>query len=468
MLLKYFYNDKLAQASYLVGCSATGNAIVIDPARDITPYIAAAQRENLQISIVTETHIHADYISGTRELATATGAEIAISNMGGDDWSYNLLEANLKLLNDGDHFMVGNVRFEVLHTPGHTPEHIAFQITDTATADEPIGIFTGDFLFVGDVGRPDLLEQAVGIVDSAKAGARQQYATIQRFKALPDYLQIWPGHGAGSACGKALGAIPSTTLGYEKRFNPAFQYDDETAFVDWLLADQPEVPTYFAHMKEVNQQGPELLRDIPQAQHIREHPGSVVPEGALFIDTRPENDFSQRHIPGSISIPLTSGGFTTYLGWYVDYEQPTFFIAYKNDVIEVLNHLFSIGVDNVPGYFTAEVVKDSHAVGIVKYLSPREIDNENMLILDVRGQDEYDSVHIPGALHIPMGFVPNRLQEIPKDKPVAVHCETGIRSQVVVSLLQREGYSYVFNMSGGIERWQADGLPIEADSKDAE
>lgn len=465
MLLKYFYDNQLAQASYLIGCPAAGTAIVIDPSRDITPYIAAAQRENLQIRMVTETHIHADFVSGTRELATATGAEIAISDMGDDEWRYNLLETNLKLLHEGDRFMIGHIQFDVMHTPGHTPEHIAFQMIDTEFATEPMGIFTGDFLFAGDIGRPDLLEQAVGIANSAQIGAQQQYATVQRLKSMADYLQIWPGHGAGSACGKALGAVPSTTLGYEKRFNPAFQFEDEGAFVSWLLKGQPEVPHYFAHMKEINRQGPELLRDIPQAQHIRELPGSVVPQGALFIDTRPENDFAQRHIPGSINIPLISNGFTNYVGWYVDYEQPTFFIAYKNDVIDVLNHLFSIGVDNVPGYFTAEVVKDANSVGIMKYLSPREIDNENMLILDVRGQEEYKSLHIPGALHIPMGFILDRLDEIPREKPIAIHCESGTRSQVVASLLQREGYTYIFNMSGGIERWQNDGLPTEGEAK---
>ena len=225
MLLKYFYDEKLAQASYLVGCAKTGEALVIDPMRNVTPYLRAAEKEGLRITHVTETHIHADFVSGSRELAAATGATVYLSDMGDDDWKYGYADdPRVVLVRDGDFFMVGNIKVDVLHTPGHTLEHIAFQITDTAAADRPIGVFTGDFLFVGDVGRPDLLEEAAGYKGTKEPGARMQYQTVQKFKGMPDYLQIWPGHGAGSACGKALGAIPSTTLGYEKLFNPAFQY----------------------------------------------------------------------------------------------------------------------------------------------------------------------------------------------------------------------------------------------------
>ena len=228
-----------------------------------------AAKEGLRITHVTETHIHADFVSGSRELAARTGASLYLSDMGDENWKYAYAhEPNVILVRDRDTWMVGNVRVEVMHTPGHTPEHIAFMITDTAGADRPIGVFTGDFLFVGDVGRPDLLEEAAGMVGTKEAGARLQYQSVARFKELPDYLQIWPGHGAGSACGKALGAIPSTTLGYEKLFNPAFQFDAEDAFVAWLLAGQPEAPRYFAQMKKVNKEGPALLATLPSPTHI--------------------------------------------------------------------------------------------------------------------------------------------------------------------------------------------------------
>jgi hydroxyacylglutathione hydrolase len=237
MLLKRFYDPKLAQASYLVGCAATGEALVVDPNRDVDQYVTAADDEGLRISHVTETHIHADFVSGSRELAARTGAKLYLSDEGGPDWRYAFAAADgAMLLRDSDSFMVGTVRVEALHTPGHTPEHMTFLITDTATTDRPMGAFTGDFIFVGDVGRPDLLERAAKVAGTMEAGARTLYHSIQRFKGLPDWLQLWPGHGAGSACGKALGAVPSTTLGYERISNWALNAESEDAFVREVLA----------------------------------------------------------------------------------------------------------------------------------------------------------------------------------------------------------------------------------------
>jgi hydroxyacylglutathione hydrolase len=247
MLLRYFYNQKLAQASYFVGCQQTGEAIVVDPARDVEPYLQAAEAEGMRIIAATETHIHADFLSGARELAERTGATLFLSDNGDEDWKYQYLDAyDHVLLKDGDAFKIGNIKFETIHSPGHTPEHIALLLTDTASADQPMGLFSGDFIFVGDVGRPDLLEKAAKIADTAEVGARQMFHSLQRIKELPDYLQLWPGHGAGSACGKDLGAVPSSTLGYEKLFNWAFSHQDEDQFVSELLADQPARPSWVA------------------------------------------------------------------------------------------------------------------------------------------------------------------------------------------------------------------------------
>jgi hydroxyacylglutathione hydrolase len=458
MLLQYFYDERLAQASYLVGCPASASAIVIDPSRNIAPYIEAAARRGLNIEFVTETHIHADFVSGTRELAAATGALMLLSDEGGSDWAYQFSDENIRFLRHHDSFHVGGVKFDVLHTPGHTPEHISFMVTDVGQSD-PIGIFTGDFLFVGDVGRPDLLEEAAGIADTRDPGARQQFANLQSLRNLPDYLQIWPGHGAGSACGKALGAIPSTTLGYEKRFNPAFQFSDEDAFVAWLLEGQPEVPRYFGRMKFVNKVGPALLRELPQAQHIQEKPDAdLIPQDALLIDTRPGEDFAKRHLPGSVNIPISVSSFPTYLGWYVDYNRPLFFIAYRNDVLAVLNALFSIGVDHVPGYFTAEVT--SAVMHATNQKTPQEIYEMGVPIIDVRSSSEYQSQHIPGVTHIHMGRVLDRLADIPQHEMVAVQCGSGERSQVVVSLLEKNGYHNIINMQGGINAWKDASLPL--------
>jgi hydroxyacylglutathione hydrolase len=260
MLLKRIYDESLAQASYLIGCPATGEALVVDPNRDVAQYVKAAADEDLTITHVTETHIHADFVSGSRELAKVTGAELLLSDEGGPDWKYAFAkEADARLLHNGDTFMVGNLKFEVLHTPGHTPEHISFLVTDTPATDKPMGAVTGDFVFVGDVGRPDLLEKAAKIVGTMEAGARTLYRSLNRFKQLPDYLQIWPGHGAGSACGKALGAVPFSTLGYEKIANWGFGAATEDEFVEMVLAGQPEPPKYFAEMKRINKEGPRLL-----------------------------------------------------------------------------------------------------------------------------------------------------------------------------------------------------------------
>src|SRR5689334_18636063 len=196
MLFRRFYDDQLAQASYLIGCQATGEALVVDPNRHLEPYLRGAESEGLRISHVTETHIHADFVSGVRELAAATGARVYLSDMGDADWKYTFADVGTVLLHDGDSWMVGNIHVEVIHTPGHTPEHLMFQITDTIAADEPMGLLTGDCLFVGSVGRPDLLEEAAGFAGTKEIGARQQFCNIQRLKTMPDYLQIWPGHGA--------------------------------------------------------------------------------------------------------------------------------------------------------------------------------------------------------------------------------------------------------------------------------
>src|SRR6185503_6824539 len=257
MLLERLYDDHLAQASYLVGAEGGDTAVVIDPNRDVERYLEAAAKARRRITHVTETHIHADFVSGARELARLTRAQLLLSGEGGKDWQYGVASDDaVVLLMDGDRFQVGDVAFEVVHTPGHTPEHVTFLVTDGSSGDRPMGMFTGDFIFVGDVGRPDLLERAASKVGTMESSARALFQSLRRMRAYPDYLQLWPGHGAGSACGKSLGATPSTTLGYEKLFNWAFQVDSEDTFVRMVLEGQPEPPRYFARMKRINREGP--------------------------------------------------------------------------------------------------------------------------------------------------------------------------------------------------------------------
>lgn len=456
MLLKYFYDDMLAQASYFVGCPAGGTAIVIDPARDITPYLEASEKHGLKIEYVTETHIHADFVSGIRELAHATGATMLVSDEGDENWKYQFPPTDkVQLLKDGDEIMVGGVKLEVIHTPGHTPESISFMVTDSS-ADEPLGIFTGDFLFVGDVGRPDLLEEAAGIMDTREEGARQQFANVERFKEMPDYLQVFPAHGAGSACGKALGAVPSTTLGYEKRFNPAFQFDNEDAFVDWLLEGQPEAPRYFGQMKYINKVGAPLLSELPELERRTD---TDVPQDALVIDTRNGADFADAHLPDTVSIPASAGGFNTYVGWYVDFEGETYLVAYDDQIDSIMQALRAVGVDNVPAYYSADELDFGGET--VPQQTPKQIYDAGVKIIDVRGASEYDSEHIPGVKHIHMGKILDHLNDIPKEEYFAVQCGSGVRSQVVASLLQKHGFHNVINMQGGISAWKQANLPLE-------
>ncbi len=469
MLLKYFYDEKLAQASYLVGCAKTGEALVIDPMRNVAPYLRAAEKENLRITHVTETHIHADFVSGSRELSAATGAAVYLSDMGDDEWKYGYAsDPRVILVRDGDTFMVGNVKVDVLHTPGHTPEHIAFQITDTAAADQPIGVFTGDFLFVGDVGRPDLLEEAAGYKGTKEAGARQQYRTVQKFKAMPDYLQIWPGHGAGSACGKALGAVPSTTLGYEKLFNPAFQQEGEEPFVRWLLAGQPEPPKYFAQMKKVNKIGPLLINRLPTPTSFdRSMLNAVIQDGGQVFDLRNRGQFAFSHVPGVINVPADNLSFVTYLGWLVDYERPVYLLLPSVDSeLSVLTDLRSIGIDYVPGYFGPEVAAhDTQAMPVITARGlAKRLPQNGMQVIDVRGKSEYAEKHIVGAQHVPLGYLVDRLQEIPRDRTIITQCASGYRSQIAASLLLANGFEDVVTLNEGEECWSKF-LPTESGSK---
>ena len=470
MLLKRFYDEKLAQASYLVGCAQTGEALVVDPTRDTRQYLSVAKQEGLRITHVTETHIHADFVSGGRELAAAAGAMLFLSDMGDADWKYAFAhEPNVILVAEGDNWMVGNVRIEVLHTPGHTPEHISLLLTDAARADKPMGAFTGDFLFVGDVGRPDLLEQAVGAAGSAQTGARQQFRSVERFRTLPDYLQIWPGHGAGSACGKALGAIPSTTLGYEKLFNPAFQAKNETAFVEWLLDGQPEVPRYFAQMKRVNQQGPALPATLPEPPRLGKAAlNAALTARELVLDLRSAEEYARSSIDGTINIPTGDNSFLTYVGWFVDYSKPLYLIMPSlEEAPRLVAALRLIGVDHIAGYFGPDIVPNDSVR--LPTISAHELAQRTphkgcadcgcadcALILDVRGRGEYLQEHIAGAHNIPLGYLPNRLDQIPRDRTVVVQCASGYRSSIAASLLRSSGFDNVLNLTDGIETWSAE------------
>lgn len=463
MLLRYFYDDKLAHASYIVGCQATGEAVVVDPMRNILPYVELAKKENLKIVGALETHIHADFVSGSRELADRFGTKLYLSDEGDKDWKYqNLENVSHQLLKDGDKFTIGNLIFEVVHTPGHTPESISFILTDTKAADLPLGIFTGDFVFVGDVGRPDLLEKAAGIQGTSESGATAMFQSIERFKELPDYLQVWPAHGAGSACGKSLGAVPSTTVGYEKLFNWAMQFKDEKSFKDELLAGQPEPPYYFAVMKSVNKIGPELIANLPELKPIDRFADikSLLENGEQVLDLRPADAFSQGFIPGTLNIPFNKS-FTNWAGWVVDYKKPVYILVDPDSLDEVITALHSIGIDQVLGYADAEaIIGEADKLDKYDNVTVEEakemINNDEANVLDVRNQTEFDEGHIENADHIMVGTLKNRLEEVDASKTVIVHCQGGARSAIAASLLKANGIDNIVNMPGGYSKWSTE------------
>ena len=465
MFFQHVYDKTLAQASYFIGCQKEGVAIVIDPKRDVDTYLEIAEQNKMKITHIAETHIHADFLSGARELAKLTGADLYLSDEGGEGWQYLFPHIGLK---DESTFMVGNLRFDVMHTPGHTPESISFLLTDTPASPEPVMFFSGDFIFVGDIGRPDLLEKAAGVTGTMEVGAKQMYQSIQKAAKLPDHIQLWPGHGAGSACGKALGAVPGSTIGYEKIRNWAFRFaNDEQGFINYLLADQPEPPKYFAMMKKLNKVNRPLLTEVPTLKKLTVGELFEATErGMKIIDTRNKSVFAKGFIPGSINIQ-GNNSFATWAGWFLAYEEPFILVADENTLDDLTRKLMRIGMDNIYGYvpgidaweqgggtlFTANEISIDQLNDAIK--------NNNLQIVDLRGATEFRSGHIKGAKHVFVGTLPENLEKLDKTKNIVVHCQGGDRAAIGYSLLRKNGFLNVKTFAGGINEWTSEGQPLE-------
>lgn len=465
MLFKYFYDKALAHASYMVGCQKTGEAIIVDPGRDIEQYLKAAASEDMKIVGVADTHIHADYVSGAREIADRIGARLYVSDEGPAEWKYEYaIDYDHTLLKDGDTFSVGKVEFKVLHTPGHTPESISFILTDKGGgADRPMGIFTGDFVFVGSIGRPDLLEEAAGIMGTAEPGARDLFRSIRLFNELPDYLQVWPAHGAGSACGKGLGSIPSSTVGYEKMFNPALQYTDEQEFVDYILSEQPEAPKYFAVMKRVNKEGPAILGNLELPAKMATDVLCDTVSREMVVDTSTAKKFAAAHVKGTINIEPKY--IAMWGGSLLDYDKPVYLISGSHDLPEVVRILHKIGIDNIAGYFSADEVADGgfnteHIPQETPQQLASRIESGEVVLVDVRGLPERHEVSIPGSRHSFLGKMLQNTDQFTPNKTYAFQCRTGGRSIIAASIVERSGAEHVINMAGGIVAWEKAGLPV--------
>jgi hydroxyacylglutathione hydrolase len=477
MLLKRFYEEGLAQASYLVGAETASEALVIDPNRDVERYITAADAEQLRITHVTETHIHADFISGARELVRRTGARLLLSAEGDEDWQYRIGAAErTELLRDGDTFAVGEVRVDVRHMPGHTPEHLILLVTDGAVADRPLGAFTGDFIFAGDVGRPDLLERAARVEGTMEHWAATLYRSLRKMREYPDYLQLWPGHGAGSACGKSLGAMPSTTLGYERLVSWAFQVEDEREFVGAVLEGQPEPPRYFGRMKLLNRDGPPPWHNTIGTRMGTEQLAQRLsdPERSMVIDARPSASFAASFIPGTINIPA-GRSFVTWGGSLIDPEQEVVLLVGGGEdrARDLTRQLALVGIDRVVGWCGSELFTawraERRPFECTRLVDARTVaELEGVEIVDVRGQSEWEAGHIPGARHLFLGDLPKAARSLPRDRPLVIACQGGTRSAIASSLLRARGHSNIMNFPGGFTEWRSAGLPVEMPEKASE
>ncbi len=456
MLLERIYDEDLAQASYFIGCQAKGEAVVVDARRDVADYLDLARRHGMRIVAVTETHIHADYLSGTRELAAATGAEAYVSGEGGQDWQYGF-EANR--LRHGDTISIGNITVEARHTPGHTPEHLAFLVTDGAFSDAPGYALTGDFVFAGDLGRPDLLDEAAGGVDTRFEGARQLFASLRdEFLALADHVQVFPAHGSGSACGKALGALPSTTVGYERLnawWAPYLRDGDEQGFVDELLDGQPDAHAYFARMKRENKDGPRLLGALPALDPMStdDLARRLEADEVIFVDTRDQHAVHSGTVARSLNVPGPAKA-ASYGAWVYDPEtetRPLVLLAPDQAFAEEMrDHLVRVGIDRVLGYARD---LDGLPTTTPAVVPPSELDSvEAALLLDVRNASEHAAGHIPGSEQLSGGRVLWHLDQLPDDGTIVTYCQSGVRNSVAASALRRAGYDVV-ELDGSYAGW---------------
>jgi glyoxylase-like metal-dependent hydrolase (beta-lactamase superfamily II)/rhodanese-related sulfurtransferase len=461
MYLQQFFIEGLGCASYMVGCEGAGIAAVIDPDRDVQKYITTAAERGMTITHIIETHLHADHVSGNTELAARTGATIYVHEAGHAEFPHQALKG-------GDILTLGNVELRVRFTPGHTPESVTLLVVDKTRADIPWMALTGDTLFVGDAGRPDLVGS-----EAARELAEHLHDTLQHeYLTLSDGVMVLPGHGAGSLCGKSIGSVLSSTIGFERETNPALQIHDREAYVQFATADLPEQPGNHQRIKQINRQGARPLGEItPRGLGIQEAIAQFR-RGAVLLDLRPQADYQTKHIPGAIHLEADQQ-LSNRIGFVLEPDLPIILLlANVEDYRRVVFSLARVGYDQVVGYL-ADSLKTWEALGLpttsgdIQDIEPQKLHqllqngSTAPLIIDVREAWEYTQGHVPGARLVSLGELSRRMQEFDPQQPIAVICASGSRSQSAAALLGQKGFATVYNVVGGTMGWIYSGLPVE-------
>jgi hydroxyacylglutathione hydrolase len=463
MILHQFYLNCLAHASYLIADEETKIAAVVDPQRDVDRYLAFAEEHGLRIAQVFLTHLHADFVAGHLELRDRAGATIYLGAAATAEYAFTPLH-------DGDRIEFGRVRLQAIETPGHTPESVSIAVYDLDRSDtEPHAVLTGDTLFVGDVGRPDL-RAALGW-SATDLGGLLYDSLRTKLLTLPDASLIYPAHGAGSLCGKALSKETVSTIGEQRRTNYALQPMTKTAFVDLVTADQPDAPPYFTYDAVMNTKERPTL-DEALARELNpmtlELVLAVQRTGGQILDTRDPAEFAAAHLAGSINIGL-GGQYATWAGTMLDRERPIVIIADPGREAESALRLGRIGFDHIVGYLNdaglrgLETRPDLTATidRVSPSLAAEELATGEALAVDVRTPRERDAKFVAGSVNIPLNQLAERLGELPTDRPLLVYCAGGYRSSIAASVLQRHGFARVSEIAGGIAAWETAQLPVD-------
>ena len=457
MIIQQFFVGGLAHSSYLMGGQKT--CAVIDPRRDIGIYLDAAKASGWQITHILETHLHADFISGHLDLAQKTGAKIYAPKSGKCEFDHIALS-------EGDTFKIEDMEIKVLETPGHTPEHLSYVVTDHSRGEEPAAVFTGDTLFVGDVGRPDLFP---GI--ALELASKLFHSLHDKLAKLPDFCEVYPAHGAGSLCGRSMSAKRTSTIGYEKKYNYAFLTKEKDTFIRLLTTDMPQAPDHFSRCSEINRRGPALEKDLPALVPLDpvSFAGKVEAKNISILDIRSYDAFGGQHIRGAYHID-SGGNFSTFSGWVVPPDADILLVpANPEQAREAAVALRRVGLDRAIGYLEGgmfEWAKAGLPAGHISQLSAQELHERRtagmpLTIIDVRADGEFKTGHIDGAINVPAPDLRSRYTEFDPKSPIAVICSTGHRSSLAASLLKQHGFEDVSNVAGGMTGYNAAGLGTE-------